>query len=365
MDPNKYLKEMSEKNASDLYLKVGSPPCLRIDDKLDIFNEKSLDPKDTESLARKIAGDKKYEKFIETQELDTTYSVPGFGRFRVNMYIQRGSVAIAIRSIKIDIPSFEDLNLPIEVMKKLAACERGLILITGHAGSGKSTTLASMVDYINRHTTKHIITIEDPIEFLHLDKKCLISQREIATDTENFNEALRHVIRQAPDVILIGEMRDVETVKIAIMAAETGHLVLSTLHTVDATQTVERIINYFPPYMHDQVRMQFSLLFSGVMSMRLVPRADKNGRVPACEVMLPSPTMRKLILEGRTSEMVAAIEDSAIFKMQSFNQSVLEWYKKGIIDQETALANAGNADDLKLKFSEIFSGKDTHEGRQY
>ena len=361
MDPNKYLKMMQDENASDLYFKVGSPPCLRIDDKLKFCDKNKLGIQDTETIAKKLTSKEKFEQFLEKRELDTTYSVSGLGRFRINMYIQRGSTAITLRSIKVHVPSFEDLNLPLDVMKQLSACHRGLILITGHAGSGKSTTLASMIDYINTNLAKHIISVEDPIEFLHTDKKSIISQREVATDTESYNEALRHIIRQAPDIIFIGEMRDLESVKIAMMAAETGHLVLSTLHTVNTTQAIERIINYFPPYMHHQVRMQFSLLFAGVVSMRLLPRIDKPGRVPACELMLPSPTVKKLIIEGRTNELISAIEDGAIFKMQSFNQAVMDWCKKGVIDEDTAIANAGNPEDLKLKFSDIFSGKDTHK----
>ncbi|UCH12253.1 MAG: PilT/PilU family type 4a pilus ATPase [Candidatus Omnitrophota bacterium] len=361
MDPHKFLKMMLDEGASDLYFKVGSPPCLRVNDKLKLCSKDKLKPQDTKSIAKKLIAKEVFERFLEEKELDSTYSVAGFGRFRMNMYIQRGTIAVTLRSIKIAVPSFEELNLPVEVMERLSLWPRGLILITGHAGCGKSTTLAAMTDYINRNFSRHIITIEDPIEFLHPDKKSIISQREVSTDTASFNAALRHVIRQAPDVILIGEMRDVETVQIAIMAAETGHLVLSTLHTVDATQTVERIINYFAPYLHTQVRMQFSLLFAGVISMRLIPRCDKPGRVPACEIMLPSPTVRKLIVEGRTNQLINAIEDSAIFKMQSFNQAVMDWYKKGVIDKETALANAGNPDELKLKFADILSGKGTHE----
>ena len=265
MEPQKFLKMMLEENASDLYFKVGSPPCLRVNDKLKLCGKDKLKPQDTESIARKLISKEGFERFLEEKELDAAYSVAGFGRFRMNMYIQRGTIAVTLRSIKIEVPSFEELNLPVEVMERLSSWPRGLILITGHAGCGKSTTLAAMTDYINRNFSRHIITIEDPIEFLHPDKKSIISQREVATDTASFNAALRHVIRQAPDVILIGEMRDVETMQIAIMAAETGHLVLSTLHTIDTAQTVERIINYFPPHLHTQVRMQFSLLFAGVI----------------------------------------------------------------------------------------------------
>jgi len=361
MEPQKYLKMMLDEGASDLYFKVGSPPCLRVNDKLKLCDGDTLKPQDTESIAKKLIGKERFEGFLEEEELDMAYSVSGLGRFRINMYKQRGTVAIALRSIKFDVLSFEELNLPVEVMQSISSCQRGLILITGHAGSGKSTTLAAIIDYINTNFSRHIITIEDPIEFLHFDKKSIISQREVATDTKSFNKALRHIMRQTPDVILIGEMRDLETVQTAIMAAETGHLVLSTLHTVDATQTVERIINYFPPHMHEQVRMQFSLLFAGVISMRLIPRSDKSGRVPACEIMLPSPTIRKLIAEGKTSELIDAIENGAVFKMRSFNQAIMDWFKKGVIDKDTALENAGNPDELRLKFSDIFSGKETHQ----
>ncbi|MBN1405212.1 MAG: PilT/PilU family type 4a pilus ATPase [Candidatus Omnitrophica bacterium] len=363
MDPNKYLKMMVDKNASDLYFKAGSPPVLRVNDRLEMCGDEKLDTADTENIAKKLIGKEKFEAFLSGKELDAAYSVAGFGRFRMNMYVQRGSVSITLRSIQIKVPGFKELNLPVDVMQQLSACPRGLILITGHAGSGKSTTLAAMVDYINENFSKHIITIEDPIEFLHSDKKSIISQREVYSDTDSFKEALRHVIRQTPDVILIGEMRDVETMQTAIMAAETGHLVLSTLHTVDTRQTIERIVNYFPQYMHGQIRMQFALLFAGIVSMRLVPTADRKGRVPVCEIMLPSPTIKKLIIEGKTDQIDAAIEDGAIVKMQSFNQDLMKWHKKGIIDRETALEYAGNPDELRLKFSEILSGSQTHERR--
>jgi twitching motility protein PilT len=361
MDPQKFLEMMLKESASDLYFKVGCPPCLRVDNRLKFCSKDKLTPLDTENIAKKLVGKERFDKFLAEKDLDTAYSVAGFGRFRANIYMQRGSIAITLRSIKVDVPSFKELNLPVEVMETLSSSPRGLILITGHAGSGKSTTLAAMIDYINTNFTKHIITVEDPIEFLHSDKKSIISQREVISDTASFNEALRHVIRQTPDIILIGEMRDIESVQIAVMAAETGHLVLSTLHTVDTTQTVERMINYFPQHMHTQVRMQFALLFAGVISLRLIPRIDKPGRVPACEIMLPTPTIKKFIMEGKPNQLISAIEDGAIFKMQSFNQDVMNWYKKGVIDKETALEYSGNPDELKLKFAEIFSGKDTHD----
>ncbi|MFH0731542.1 MAG: PilT/PilU family type 4a pilus ATPase [Candidatus Omnitrophota bacterium] len=361
MDPQNYLKMMLDKGASDLYFKVGSPPCLRVNDELKLCDENRLKPEDTEAVAKKIIGKEKFDEFIQKRELDAAYSVSGVGRFRVNMYIQRGTVSITLRSIKSQISSFAELNLPIDIMQRLSSCQRGLVLITGHAGSGKSTTLAAIIDYINENTARNIITIEDPIEFLHRDKKSIISQREVATDTDSFNVALRHVIRQSPDVILIGEMRDLESIQTAMMAAETGHLVLSTLHTVDTTQTIERIINYFPTHMHHQIRMQFALLFAGVISMRLIPRCDKPGRVPACEIMLPSPTVKKMIHEGRINEIIDAIQDGAIFRMQSFNQALIDWVKKGVVSKESALENASNPDELRLEFADIFSGKKTHE----
>jgi twitching motility protein PilT len=271
--------------------------------------------------------------------------------------LQRGSLAVTFRSIKIDIPSFAELNLPVEIMEKLSSQPRGLILITGHAGSGKSTTLASMIDYINRNFDKHIITVEDPVEFVHSDKKSIVSQREVGSDTLGFNRALRHVIRQSPDVILIGEMRDLETMQIAIMAAETGHLVLSTLHTVDATQTVERIINFFPAHAQEQVRMQLSLLLKGVVSLRLIPRADGSGRIPACEVMLATPTVRKFILEAKTNQLLSLIEDGKLFGMQSFNQSIANWLKASVISRESALSYASNPDELALNLDDIHPGR--------
>jgi twitching motility protein PilT len=271
--------------------------------------------------------------------------------------MQRNSTAITFRSIKIDIPSFSDLNLPVDVMKRLSSEKRGLILITGHAGSGKSTTIASMIDFINSNFEKHIITIEDPVEFVHSDKKSIISQREVGSDTMSFDHALRHIIRQSPDIIFIGEMRDVTTMQTAIMAAETGHLVLSTLHTIDTTQTVDRIINFFPPYTHTQTRMQLSLLLKGVISMRLIPRSDKSGRVPACEIMLSTPTARKMIADGKTDRLISVIEEGKLFGMQSFNQALTEWLSKKVINREIALQYASNADELTLQLKEILPGR--------
>ncbi|MFC1807138.1 type IV pilus twitching motility protein PilT [Candidatus Omnitrophota bacterium] len=357
MDVNKLLGQMLEKNASDLYFKIGSPPFYRIDDILVPVSDKKLVLDDIHKIMDFILTDEQKKHFELTKELDSAYSVPGLGRFRFNLYMQRSTPAFALRSIKIDIPSFEELYLPLKIMKDLFAIPRGLVLVTGHAGSGKSTTIASVLDYINRTQEKHIITIEDPIEFIHSDKKSIISQREIGSDTLSFDHALRHIIRQSPDIIFIGEMRDVATMQTAIMAAETGHLVLSTLHTIDTTQTVDRIISFFPPHMQNQVRMQLSLLLKGVISQRLVPRCDQAGRVPACEIMLSTPTIKKMINEGKTNELITVIEEGKLFGMQSFNQALMHWLHKGVINQEAALTFASNADELALQLKDILPGK--------
>lgn len=351
-----YLKQMQDEGASDLYFKVSSPPHFRVDDKLIVVEDKSLESSDIDKLADSMLTEEQNKHFKLTKELDGAYDSPGLGRFRFNIYMQRNTIAITIRSIRVKIPSFDELNLPVEVMKGLCLQRRGLILLTGHAGSGKSTSIASMIDYINNNMERHIITIEDPIEFVHSDKKSIVSQREIGSDTMSFDHALRHIIRQSPDIIFIGEMRDIATMQTAIMAAETGHLVLSTLHTIDATQTVDRIINFFPPHGHNQIRMQLSLLLRGVVSMRLVPRSDKPGRVPACEIMLSTPTVKKLIAEGKTTQLISIIEDGKLFGMQSFNQSLTDWLDKSVITKELALEYASNPDELSLRFKEILPG---------
>jgi len=360
MEIDDYLKEMLKKGASDLYLKVASPPYFRIDDTLVLAGENKIKPSDLDSILDSILTDAQKRDFADTKELDAAYSIPGLGRFRFNIYMQRGTKAATFRSIKIDVPSFADLNLPVEIMERLSSQKRGLILITGHTGSGKSTTIASMIDYINNNFHKHIITIEDPIEFVHFDKKSIISQREIGSDTKDFSAALRHVIRQSPDIIVIGEMRDTATMQTAIMAAETGHLVFSTLHTVDAAQTVERIVNFFPPYAHSQIKMQLAQLLKGVVSMRLVPRCDKPGRVPACEIMLSTPTIKKYITEGKANQLLSVIEEGRLFGMRSFNQALIEWLNQSVITKESALSYASNPDELTLKLKDILSGGNPH-----
>ncbi|MFH1868975.1 MAG: PilT/PilU family type 4a pilus ATPase [Candidatus Omnitrophota bacterium] len=357
MEVKDYLSKMLDRGASDLYLKIGTPPYFRIDNKLLPAIDKRLKSEDIEAVLKSILTDAQRRHFDITKELDAAYSLAGVGRFRFNVYMQRNSISITFRSVKMNIPSFDELNLPKEIMQDLAKQPRGLILITGYAGSGKSTTLASIIDYMNEHFEKHIITIEDPIEFLHSDKKSILSQREVGSDTLSFDHALRHVIRQSPDAILIGELRDVATMQTAIMAAETGHLVLSTLHTVDAAQTIDRVINFFPPHAHSQIRMQLSLLLKGVVSQRLVPRVDGAGRVPACEVMLSTPTVRKMLSEGKTEQLTRIIEEGRLFGMQTFNQSLTDWLNKKVISKESALYYASNADELALQLKDIHSGR--------
>jgi twitching motility protein PilT len=294
------------------------------------------------------------ETFKRENEVDFAYSVPGLGRFRCNAFMQRGSIGLVFRVIPTRIPNIEELNLP-PILKKIALEERGLVLVTGTTGSGKSTTLAAMIDHINNHKTVNIITIEDPIEFLHKDKKSIIHQREVGADTKSFAKALRAALRQDPDVILVGEMRDFETIQTALMAAETGHLVLSTLHTLDAPETVNRIVSFFPPYHHQQVRLQLSTVLKGIISLRLVPRADGKGRVPAVEVLVSTATVRDCILEAKKTPLLPDViaQGKLHYGMQTFDQSLFELYQKEFISLEEALKWATNPEDFKLKVKGI------------
>lgn len=357
-----FLKMMFVKEASDLYLKTGSPPCFRVYGKLVPEGEENLTPDEVLSFVKEILKEDQQRQFYDNLEVDLALSLSGIGRFRANVYYQRGSVGIVFRSIKSSVPSFEELNLPSKVLQELCQESRGLFLVTGSTGCGKSTTLASMVDYINNNMEKHILSIEDPIEFLHRDKKSIVSQREVGADTRSYFHALRHLMRQTPDVIQIGDIRDVETMSSAIQAAETGQLVLSTLHTINATQTVERIINFFPPHQHHEVRLQLSLLLKGVISLRLIPRKDGKGRIPACELMLLTPTIRGLIHDGLTIQIPNYIQDGAIFGMQTFNQALIALYKAGKITLEEARNNADNRDELDLVLKGFHTGAKGYTG---
>ena len=360
MNLNDLLKLTFEKKASDLHVKVGVPPILRIDGKLTPLEaEKRLTQEDAVNIAFSIMNATQKARFKEKNELDMAYAVPGLGRFRVNVFQQRGSVGMVFRQVPAKILNFEELMLP-EVLAKIAQEQRGLILVTGTTGSGKSTTLAAMIDYINTSRTANIVTIEDPIEFLHRDKKSIVNQREIGSDTFSFGDALRSALRQDPDVILVGEMRDFETVSTALTAAETGHLVLSTLHTLDATETVNRIISVFPPHQQKQIRLQLAGVIKAVVSMRLIPRADGHGRVPAVEVMIATPFIRDCIINKDKTKLIheAIAAGVSQYGMQTFDQSIFQLYKKELISYEEALRRASNPDEFKLKIQGIQSTSD-------
>jgi len=360
MDLNEILSIGLKSGASDIHLKVGLPPIYRIDGTLrPLPKAPRISPDQTEQITEEIMNDLQRERFEKSCEVDLAYGVPGLGRFRVNAFTQRGSVSLVFRAIPFDIKGLEDLLLP-PVIKKMAMANRGLILVTGATGSGKSTTLAAIVDYINANRKSHIVTIEDPIEFLHRDKKSIINQREVGSDTEGFQPALKSALRQDPDVILVGEMRDHETIETALTAAETGHLVLSTLHTIDATETVNRIISVFPPYQQRQMRIQLAAVLRGVISMRLVPKLDGKGRVPAVEVMVASARVRQMIDDkDLTKQLPDAIQQGyESYGMQTFDQSLMSLLKQKLISFEEALRQCSNPDDFKLKVSGVSSTSD-------
>ncbi|HWR57869.1 MAG TPA: PilT/PilU family type 4a pilus ATPase, partial [Thermodesulfovibrionales bacterium] len=331
MEINELLKVAVSNSASDVHIKVGSPPILRVTGELTpLATEERLSQQDAMKIAFSVMSPGQREIFKQKNEIDLAYSVPGLGRFRCNVFVQRGTVGLVFRVIPMRIPTIEELNLP-TVIHKIAMEGRGLVLVTGTTGSGKSTTLASMIDYINMNRTSNIITIEDPIEYLHRDKKSIVNQREVGSDTESFGKALRSALRQDPDVILVGEMRDFETIQTSLTAAETGHLVFSTLHTIDAMETVNRIVAVFPPYQHKQVRIQLSSVIKGIISMRLMPRADGKGRVPAVEILVATAMIRDCILDQDKTKMLADViaQGKLHYGMQTFDQSLFDLYKSG------------------------------------
>ncbi|MEJ5376698.1 MAG: type IV pilus twitching motility protein PilT [bacterium] len=355
VDLKRILTLAVQRGASDVHLKVGLPPVLRIHGKLvPVTGEKRLMPEDTREMAFSIMGERQKEKFRVSNEVDLAYGVSGLGRFRVNIFSQRDSIGMVLRTISVNPPTVAELNLP-AVIEKIAMEPRGLVLVTGTTGSGKSTTLAAMVNHINSNRNCHIITIEDPIEFLHRDKKAIINQREVGQDTQSFATALRVALRQDPDVILVGEMRDFETIETAILAAETGHLVLSTLHTLDAQETVNRIVAVFPFQQQKQIRLQLATILKGVISQRLVSRADGQGRLPAVEVLVSTARVRECISEElKTRELHDAIAQGySTYGMQTFDQSLMDLFRRGLITYEEALKNATNPDDFALKVSGI------------
>jgi twitching motility protein PilT len=352
---NDLLKIAVERKASDLHLKVGSHPVIRIDGDLIPLGElKRLMQEDTIAMAFSIMNARQKQRFKEELELDIAYSVPGLGRFRCNVFQQRGAVGLVLRVIPARIQSIRELMLP-PVLERICEERRGLILCTGTTGSGKSTSLAAMIDYINSSRTEHVITVEDPIEFLHRDKKSIVNQREIDVDTHSFSGALRAALRQDPDVILVGEMRDYETIETALLAAETGHLVFSTLHTLDATETVNRIISVFPPHHQKQIRIQLSQVLKSILSLRLMPRADGMGRVPAAEILISTAYIRECIENKEKTKYIREQISlgTSQYGMQTFDQSLFQLYKSGLITLDEALRRATNPDEFRLKIQGV------------
>jgi twitching motility protein PilT len=354
------LRSAVEQKASDLHLKVGNHPYVRIDGTLvPQADVPRVTPEEMLSMAFSMMTNRQKQKFKETAELDMAYGVAGLGRFRVNVFQQRGNVGMVLRVIPTKIRTIDELNLP-HVIETICEEQRGLVLVTGTTGSGKSTTLASMVDRINTTRSDHVITIEDPIEFLHRDKRSFINQREVEVDTANFSTALRAALRQDPDVILVGEMRDLETIATALLAAETGHLVFSTLHTLDATETIQRIIAVFPPPEQKQIRLQLAATLKAVVSQRLVRCADEKGRVPAVEVMIATSYIRDCIINPEKTRMIheAIAAGTSQYGMQTFDQSLYDLYTRKLISFEEALSRASNPDDFKLRIQGIRSAAD-------
>lgn len=340
------LTKTVEMKASDLHITVGFPPVMRINGELVKYNDINLTPKDNYELVRQMLNDEQFRVLEEKGEIDLSYSEGGLGRFRVNVYKQRGTYGMAIRTVALRIPKLEELGLP-SLIKGLSKKQRGLILVTGPTGSGKSTTLASIIDCINNERSCHILTLEDPIEYLHKHNKSIVNQREIGTDTNSFANSLRAALRQDPDVILVGEMRDLETISTAITAAETGHLVLSTLHTIGAAKTIDRIIDVFPPHQQPQIKIQLSNVLEGVISQQLLPKADGSGRAVALEIMVATSAIRNLIREGKTHQIQTAIQTGTKYGMVTMDNSLLELYRKGSINRDTLLNYAVDVEMIK------------------
>ena len=359
---NYLLKKAMQMNASDLIIKAGGKPIARINGRLaPMEDENRLTAEDTKSMAAAVMTAAQNEFFQKKKDLDLSYSIPGLGRFRCNCFSQRGTTSIVFRVVPMKPLDLEELHMPV-VIRKIAMEPRGLVLVTGTTGSGKSTTLAMMVDYINTQKADHVITIEDPIEYLHRDKNSVINQREIGADTESFSKALRAALRQDPDVILVGEMRDFETIQTSITAAETGHLVLSTLHTVDTTETINRIITVFPPYQHKQVRMQLASVLKAIISMRLVPMADGKGRVPAVEILIATERIKSCIEDPDKTKLIPdAIADGySQYGMQTFDQSLVGLLRQGLITYDQAVSQASRPNDFALMIKGIQSTKDVY-----
>jgi twitching motility protein PilT len=341
------LKAMIEKGASDLHVTTGSPPQLRIDGRLVPLKTPPLTPVETRQLCYSVLTDAQKHRFEEENELDLSFGVKGLSRFRSNIFMQRGAVAGAFRTIPFKILSFQELGLP-AVVAELAKRPRGLVLVTGPTGSGKSTTLAAIIDKINSERHEHIITIEDPIEYLHPHKNCIVNQREVGADTQSFKRALKYILRQDPDVVLVGEMRDLETIESALVVSETGHLTFATLHTNNSVQTINRILDVFPPYQQPQVRAQMSMVLQGILAQQLIPKASGQGRALCVEILVPNPAIRNLIREDKVHQIYSQMQvGQAKFGMQTMNQSLYALYTRKMISLDEALGRSTNVDELR------------------
>jgi len=346
------LKVMVQNKASDLHIRGGEQVYLRLNGKITPIKSSHMTNEDVEKMIFPLMNDRHKGIFNKNREVDFSIDGKESGRFRVNVFNQKNKICVAIRHIPLKIPTFEELNLPASSLEKILENKRGLILVTGITGAGKTSTLAAMIEYLNQRVEGHVITIEDPMEFVFVDKKCIISQREIGSDTNTFVNALRAAMRQDPDIILVGEMRDLETTKAAITAAETGHLVFATLHTVNAVQTISRIVDLYPPHQQAQIRMQLSETLKGIISQRLLP-CSKGGRIPAVEIMIATPHIRKMIAENNFDSIVQAIHKGGFYGMQTFNQSLVKLHKEGLVKLDDVLQAASNPDDVLLAIKGI------------
>lgn len=345
---------MVEKGASDLFLRVKTTPHVRVNGQIQILDQQIISREDMVAVTDFLLTTKEQKEFyVKNLDIDLIYHDADVGRFRINIFTQRGTPSIVARHVSSQILSFEELNLPAQLCRQFCEESRGLILVCGPAGSGKSTAIASMIEYINSTRERHIVTIEDPIEFLFKDKKSIINQRELGIDVTSYPSALRYVTQQSPDLVFIGTIRDTETMRAAIAAAELGVLVLSTFHTINAIQTIERIVNFFPPYLHPEVRMQLSLLLKGVISLRLIPRKDGKGRIPAYETMVVTPTIARLIREGGITQIQSFIDEGQLFGMQSFKQSLVRLVRENLADEEDARGLADSKDEFNLELRGI------------
>ena len=359
MNIRSVLEKMIAARASDLHLKAGTAPVVRVDGVLYTLDDAAPSAQDLRDVSDQLLNEEQRQFFATHNEIDFAFGVSGLARFRANIFMLRGTVALALRHVPVEVPSIDDLHLP-PVVRELAFSPRGLVLVTGRTGSGKSTTLAAMIDAINRVTTRNVITVEDPIEFLHRDRMSFIHQREVGLDTQSFLDGLRYVLRQDPDIILVGEIRNLETMNTALTASDTGHLVMSTLHTTDVVQTLQRIISFYPPHQHEEVRLSIASNLRAVISQRLIPRRDGTGRVPAVEVMMSTPTIREYILNPEKTPLLHSVVAEGVtqYGMQTFDQSVLGLLRDGVITEEEALKNCNNPNELSLKLKGISATSD-------